>query len=146
MALSTAAGQHPYACSCYYVFDPSGIFIIMSQNKSRHVKEMQKNCYVAGAIHTDPGPLDKIAGIQFTGCAAPLSFLSQYELSPVLSSLVDLYFASFPAARKITGADFWKIDVDFIKMTDNSVSFGYKRIWKKISQPASNSQDNLTTE
>ncbi|MEQ9365404.1 MAG: pyridoxamine 5'-phosphate oxidase family protein, partial [Leptospirales bacterium] len=137
-----AASGRPYAANCYYVFlnadaevesrdarCPEPLFVILSDRNTRHGREMSHNPAVAGTVHVEPPPgpegVARIQGVQFTGRAL---LLDAEEPSPRARAARESYYAKFPYARD-KAADCWLLAVDFLKMTDNTVRFGFKRFW-----------------
>lgn len=134
LSLATTHRDAPYVCNCYYVFltedvDPRGepCFIFMSSRDTRHAREMLLNARVAGTVHLEPPPdesgLEEIRGVQFTGWVRPLS-----EPRAEPETYAERYYAAFPFARRSPG-EFWHLQPDYLKMTDNRIHFGFKRYW-----------------
>ena len=148
LSLCTAAlDGTPYAANCYYVFlngaradDSPGVgapcFVFLSDRKTRHGRELLANSAVAGTVHVEPPPtragVSQIQGVQFTGRAKLLSDAGNPNASPLAAEFVERaresYYAKFEYARE-TPADFWLLELVYLKMTDNSVRFGFKRYW-----------------
>lgn len=139
LTLCTSDQSVPYAANCYYVFlqvdqntpavysDP--LFVFLSDRKTRHAQEMLHNPAVAGTVHVEP-PADRagvsqIRGVQFSGRVQPLA---QADNSPQAMRARETYYTKFPYAKETPG-DCWLLTVESIKMTDNSVRFGFKRYW-----------------
>ena len=125
LTLATTSGGAPYACNCYYVFNPADAsFVFLSNPETRHGREMAADARVAGTVHVEP-PADQVAliqGVQFTGRVQRLAEEANGER--------EAYYAAVPYAKDVPGGVFWKITCDFIKMTDNTVRFGYKILWE----------------
>jgi len=128
--LAVARNNEAYCASCFYVFDPRGPdFVFLTDPKTRHGREMLANPRAAGTVHRDTRDPDQIQGVQITGVVR--------ELGEEEESLRDMYLRAFPFARG-KESTFWALRADFLKMTDNRISFGYKRIWRA---PASGADD-----
>lgn len=127
--LATAAGNQPYACTCFYVFiDSLNLFVFTSDEGTRHVAEMKAQKRVAGTVALETNIIGRIRGIQFTGD----SFLLEGDR---YAQAKRAYLKRFPYAgfKELT---LWGIEPDFIKMTHNMLGFGTKLIWTKKNDPA----------
>ena len=124
LSIATSIHQQPWCASLFYAFDRGTTrFVFCSDNATRHLSESKVNPQVAGTINSGFRPVAKIRGIQFTGrFVRPVE--NEYD------SLYDCYYARFPFARDMP-APIWGIDVDYIKMTDNTLGFGTKLIWER---------------
>lgn len=121
--LATAANNLPYACTCFYVYEPvENRFVFTSDTTTRHGGEMLGNPYVSGAIALETTIVGKIQGIQFTGRAYLLKG-DEYEKAR------KEYIRKFPVSA-LMNLTLWAIDIDFIKMTHNQLGFGKKLIWE----------------
>lgn len=123
--LATCRRDQPYSTPRFYLYRPERpAFIFLSDPKTRHVQELLQNRRVSGGIHLETEVVEQIQGLQFTGTVAELAGTSEREA----------YYARFPQARNIPTA-FWELRPDFMKMTDNTVAFGFKEIWRQ-NEPA----------
>ncbi|MCR9142513.1 MAG: pyridoxamine 5'-phosphate oxidase family protein [bacterium] len=158
LCTSDGEGGRPYAANCYYVFlnaaatlpartdagrqgddaayfeQDAPLFVVLSDRKTRHGREMLESPAVAGTVHVEPPPgvegVAQIQGVQFTGRARMI--LEEEQSSRIIQAR-ESYYQKFEYARK-QAADCWIIAVDFLKMTDNSVRFGFKRFWPEPPQ------------
>lgn len=114
-------GDFLWCCSAFYAFDKeSDAFIIASDEKTLHIQNTKMNRRVAGTIAQETKIVGQIQGIQFTG-----------EISAVEDeALRTLYLKRFPYAHAMNPI-LWKIQLDTIKMTDNTLGFGKKLIWNR---------------
>jgi uncharacterized protein YhbP (UPF0306 family) len=122
--LATSANNHPYCCTCFYVYlETENLFVFTSDKKTKHIQDLENQKNVAGAIALETSIIGKIRGIQFTGKISELkgSKLSKAHLS---------YLKKFPIAI-LKETTLWAIEPVFIKMTDNRLGFGKKLIWEK---------------
>lgn len=127
--LATASGNIPYVCTCFYVYlEPLNRIIFTSDYDTRHIRELDGQPLVSGAIALETLIIGRIQGIQFTGRASELKN-EDYELA------LKAYLTKFPVAafKKLA---LWGIDLDFIKMTHNQLGFGTKLIWYKENEDA----------
>lgn len=113
-------GERLWCCSMFYAYDPQSIsFIVASDETTEHMGNVAQNPQVAGTIALETKIVGKIQGIQF---------IAEMEICP--DSLKGLYFESFPYAR-VMNPTLWMIRLDEVKMTDNTLGFGKKIIWKR---------------
>lgn len=132
LTLATASNNKPYCATMFYISDftdekmPSALSLIFtSDDETRHVKEVAENKDVAGAIALETSIIGKIQGIQFTGI---IEKLEGAELKKAKTA----YIKRFPIAALAT-LHLWKVDIQFMKLTDNRLGFGKKLIWDKSS-------------
>lgn len=148
LSLCTAAlDGTPYAANCYYIFlngartgdspdTAAPCFVFLSDRKTRHGRELLANSAVAGTVHVEPPAtregVTQIQGVQFTGRASLLSDAGAPKAAPLVPQFIEhareSYYAKFEYAREAP-ADFWLLSLEYLKMTDNSVRFGFKRYW-----------------
>ena len=70
LTLATAAGSQPYCCNCFYSYDEDrNIFIVKTNENTRHTQELQQNPRVALSIVLETEEIGKIQGLQITGSA-----------------------------------------------------------------------------
>jgi uncharacterized protein YhbP (UPF0306 family) len=113
-------GERLWCCSMFYAYDPQSIsFIVASDETTEHMRNVVQNPKVAGTIALETKIVGKIQGIQFT---------AEMEICP--DPLKGLYFEVFPYAR-VMNPTLWMIRLDEVKMTDNTLGFGKKIIWKR---------------
>jgi uncharacterized protein len=124
LTIATTHKGKPYCAICFYAWcTKRNLFIFLSHTTTRHVEELMKEPNVAGSIVNKPASIAEIKGLQFTGMV----------ISPeksILSDLKKTYLKLFPVAR-LFGANFFAIEPNFLKMTDNTLGFGKKIIWNK---------------
>jgi hypothetical protein len=114
-------GEFLWCCSAFYAFDKdAAIFIIASDEQTVHMQNAKINTRVAGIIAQETKVVGKIQGIQF--CGEIRSIENEDERA--------LYMKKFPYALAMNPT-LWKIEIDEIKMTDNTLGFGKKLIWKR---------------
>lgn len=114
-------GESLWCCSAFYAFDTdAAAFIIASDEQTLHIQNAKMNLHVAGTIAQETKVVGKIQGIQFTGAISAVK--NQQEKM--------LYLERFPYARAMNPT-LWKIKLDGIKMTDNTLGFGKKVIWNR---------------
>ncbi len=117
LTLATS-GDRLWCCSMFYAYDPQSVsFIVASDEATEHMSHVASNSNVAGTVALETKTVGKIQGIQYAGvmqsCPEPLKHL---------------YFETFPYAR-VMNPTLWRIRIDEIKMTDNTLGFGKKISW-----------------
>ena len=114
-------GESLWCCSAFYVYDfDTRTLIIASDEQTIHIQNSKINTRVAGTIAQETKVIGKIQGIQFTG-----------EMNRVMDEKeYALYLDRFPYARAMSPT-LWKIELDVIKMTDNTLGFGKKLTWNR---------------
>lgn len=114
----------PYCFSCFYAFNSNQALVYFKSSvNSHHAGLMKKNPFIAGTVL--PDKLNKLAvkGIQFEG------IVLDTELPEVKRGLND-YVRKYPMALAMPG-EIWALQIDRIKMTDNTLGFGKKMIWSR---------------
>ncbi|WP_295052697.1 pyridoxamine 5'-phosphate oxidase family protein [Sulfuricurvum sp.] len=115
-------GERLWCCSMFYAYDEvEEAFIVASDETTEHMRNVLCDPAVAGTVAQETKTVGKIQGIQFVGVMAQCS-----------EGLKNLYFEAFPYAR-IMNPTLWSIHLGEIKMTDNTLGFGKKVIWKRDS-------------
>lgn len=114
-------GESLWCCSAFYAFDADAVvFIIASDEQTIHIQNSKLNTYVAGTIAQETKVVGKIQGIQFTGTISAVEDKREKAL----------YLKRFPYAVAMNPM-LWKIELEAIKMTDNTLGFGKKLIWNR---------------
>ena len=122
LTLATANNNKPYCASCFYVYiEDKNMFVITSDFTTKHIKDVEKQNIVAGAIALETTMIGKIQGIQFTGV---MKLLTENDLKIANKA----YINKFPLAL-LKDTTLWGIFPDFLKMTHNRLGFGKKLIW-----------------
>ncbi|WP_392565366.1 hypothetical protein RHO15_07095 [Utexia brackfieldae] len=114
--------NQPYCCNCFYVLDKSRmVFYVTSSLNTHHARIMLTAPQVAGTINEQVNHFLQIKGVQYTG---RIRLLDDEEALAAR----DLFCQSYPIA-KLNIASMWEITLDTLKMTDNRLGFGKKRLW-----------------
>jgi hypothetical protein len=119
----------PYCFNCFYAYNSHECLLYYkSALDTKHSYIIQKNTAVAGTIL--PVKLNKmhIQGMQFEGEALPLQ-------DPLTKNAAAFYYTTNPVAVAMPG-EIWTVKINSIKLTDSSLGFGKKIIWRKEEQPA----------
>jgi uncharacterized protein len=120
LSLATS-GERLWCCSMFFAYDPETVsFIVASDETTEHMRNVAHNSFVAGTVALETKMVGKIQGIQFVG-----------EMGKADEKrAIELYFRAFPYAR-VMSPTLWRIRLDEIKMTDNTLGFGKKLSWKR---------------
>lgn len=120
LSLATS-GERLWCCSMFYAFDPEAIaFVVASDEATEHMRNVAHDDTVAGTVALETKQVGKIQGIQFAGRMGKAAD----ERSQ------DLYYRKFPYAR-VMNPTLWRIVLDEVKMTDNTLGFGKKLMWRR---------------
>lgn len=120
LTLATSA-ERLWCCSMFYAYDPETIaFIVASDPDTEHMRNVSTSSKVAGTVALETKTVGKIRGIQFAGVMERIQSDGEKEL----------YFSRFPYARMMNPT-LWRIRLDEVKMTDNTLGFGKKITWKR---------------
>lgn len=124
LSLATCINNQPWCCNCFYVFSKEDIsFIVTSHFQTRHINEVLQNSAVAACIVLETKRVGKIQGLQITGSMISLE-------GEDLSTYKKKYLQHFPIAITFD-TNYWKLNVEYMKMTDNRLLFGQKLIWQR---------------
>lgn len=116
------AENNPYCFSCFYAFDEERNLLYFKSGSSAHHSEILiKNPVVAGTIQQDKLNSLAIKGVQFTGRILDAG-------NELCSHAQSVYHKRFPFALTMPG-EVWTLQLETIKMTDNTLSFGKKLHW-----------------
>lgn len=110
----------PYCSNAFYSFDQERGFLIFTSNlDTSHGGHMSANPTVAASIVLETKVVGKVQGVQITGKV----YLGDDQDKRS-------YITSYPyaAAMPLT---LWRLEPNFIKLTDNTLGFGKKLIWRR---------------
>jgi uncharacterized protein len=110
----------PRCFSCFYVFDKEGYLHFKSSAETIHMQMLVQNPFSAGTILPDKLHPLIVKGIQFEGVLL--------EHAPREAAIA--YHKKYPYALAIPGR-IWTLQLNRIKMTDSTKSFGKKIIWNR---------------
>lgn len=124
LTMATCIENIPYCANCFYVFENrTNTLVFLSDDETRHISEALANDKVAGTINIEVTNVAKIKGLQFTG-----KFVNPTTEQQKL--FYQAYYDKFPFA-KAKPSLVWGIELETIKMTDNTLGFGKKIKWSK---------------
>ena len=109
-----------HSANCFYIFlENPPRFIVASGEETLHVKFARENPKVSGTIHLETKEIGKIQGIQFNG-----------NWGEAKSDEKKIYLKRYPYAIALN-PKLWRIDIEYLKFTDNTLGFGKKLEFKK---------------
>lgn len=114
----------PYCFSCFFAFNADeGLLYFKSSPASYHIKLMTQKPSIAGSILPDKLRVFAVKGVQFQGVVLQQDHTLVKDASKI-------YHRKFPFAHAIPG-DVWVIQINRIKMTDSTKTFGKKLQWER---------------
>ena len=126
--LATSNNNEPYVCSCFYVYlEVENLLVFTSDFTTRHVRELENQPKVAGAIALETMVTGRIQGIQLTGIGKLLE-------GDIFRKALKTYHKRFPVSL-LMELTLWGLTPDYIKMTHNSLGFGKKLVWERPGNP-----------
>lgn len=109
----------PYVANCFYAYDKRrNLLIFTSDETTRHGGEMAANGDVAVSIVLETRVVGRVEGVQITGIA---------ERGDNEAKLC--YIKRFPYAA-VAPLTLWMVRPTMMKLTDNTLGFGTKLIWR----------------
>lgn len=119
LATSTPDGK-PYCCNCFFAYDEaSAAFIFTTDSATHHGQMMQANPRVAASVVLETRTVGKVQGLQITG-----------KVLPAVDGDKMTYIKAFPYAA-VADLSLWRLEADMMKLTDNTLGFGKKLIWRR---------------
>lgn len=123
LTLATSVDNNPWCANCFYVYlEDENCFVFTSDDKTKHVRDVNTNSQVAGSVVLETNTVGKIRGIQFAG-------KMEIPKNELASKSKSAYLKRFPFAV-LMKTSLWVVHLDYIKMTDNRLGFGKKLIWE----------------
>ncbi|WP_207421892.1 pyridoxamine 5'-phosphate oxidase family protein [Desertivirga brevis] len=124
VSICTCLDNVPYSCICFYAYSTEfNTLAFKSGENTLHIRQALSNPLVSGSVLPDKLEKTRVRGLQLLG----RFFKPEGE---ILSSLQRTYYKKYPIALTMKG-DLWAIELSNIKLTDNTLGFGKKIIWKK---------------
>ena len=120
LTLATVSCEgEPYCAACFYAYDKErNRLIFTSDNTTTHAQQMLQNRSVACGITLETRIVGKVQGVQICGIAERGDDTDKTT-----------YIKRFPYAA-VAPLNIWAVEPTFIKLTDNTLGFGKKLIWK----------------
>jgi uncharacterized protein YhbP (UPF0306 family) len=149
--------SHPWVAHVFYAWLPAdkggppgtGCFVFTTDPTTRHGAEMEENGHVAAGIVLETRTVGRLQGLQIEGTVRrPESTVSRPDSAanvitadagtiirkPELSEsdrVRRAYLKRFPYAVAAGELPLWILEPDTMKLTDNTLGFGKKLIWKR---------------
>lgn len=124
LTIATSNNNEPYCANCFYVYlEDENCFIFTSDRVTKHIEDAMNQKLVAGSVVLETKIIGKIRGLQFQGVITEMNGDLEEKANKV-------YHKRFPYAA-LMQTTLWKVDLTFIKFTDNRLGFGEKIIWRK---------------
>ncbi|MBR5281907.1 MAG: pyridoxamine 5'-phosphate oxidase family protein [Alistipes sp.] len=119
LATATPDGA-PYCCNAFFAYRADEqAFVFTTDSTTRHGEMMSANPRVAASVVLETRTVGKVQGLQITGTVMPAKEGDKMA-----------YIKSFPYAA-VADLTLWRIEADFMKLTDNRLGFGKKLIWQR---------------
>ncbi|MBQ5701451.1 MAG: pyridoxamine 5'-phosphate oxidase family protein [Alistipes sp.] len=119
LATATADGM-PYCAACFYAYDKErNVIVFTTDDTTTHGQQMIANANVACAINLETRVVGKVQGLQVCGVVRRGDEQDK-----------STYIKRFPYAA-VAPLNIWAIEPSFMKLTDNTLGFGKKLIWKR---------------
>ena len=119
LATATPCGE-PYCCNAFYAYSKDDkAFIFTTDSSTHHGQMMQVNNRVAASVVLETRIVGKVQGLQITGI-----------VKPAIEGDKSTYIKRFPYAA-VADLNLWRLEADFLKLTDNTLGFGKKLIWQR---------------
>ncbi len=120
MTLATQSEEGAYCANAFYTFDQESQTLIFSTDPTtRHGSEMVANRRVAVSVVLETKVVGCIQGAQIIG-----------QIEEASSADRKLYLSKFPYAM-VVDLHMWRVRIDYLKLTDNTLGFGKKIIWNR---------------
>lgn len=118
LTLATAA---PVYCShAFYCYDPArNLLVFAAAPDTHHAGQMTTDDRVAFGVALESRVIGRLQGIQGTG-----------RVRVADEEARKTYLRRFPYAAVVADLTLWVIEPDWMKLTDNTLGFGKKLIWK----------------
>lgn len=118
---TVSADGEPYCSNAFYAYDSKrNVLVFTSDDTTRHAAEMRASSRVAASIVLETRIVGRIQGVQICGTAVEGDDNDR-----------KIYLKRFPYAAAMGTVTIWRIEPDFIKLTDNTLGFGKKLIWRR---------------
>jgi uncharacterized protein YhbP (UPF0306 family) len=135
LTLASGSGDAPWAATVFYASDAEFNLYFVSDERTRHGRDMARNSSVAVAINADVDNWDDVRGLQIAGRAHLVSARDRPQV-------LELYLEKFPSVRalyatprdaneeliatRLKQTAFWRVRPYYIRLIDNRRGFGFK--------------------
>lgn len=123
LTLATVAGDTPWCSNMFYAYIPGdNVFVFTSEDHTRHATEALSNYNAAASIVLETRTVGKVQGLQVSGRIR--------KAGDDHDRFKKAYIKRFPYAA-MAGLNLWVFEPLHYKLTDNTLGFGKKIVWKK---------------
>ena len=135
ISIATAAKEGSWSASVFYVSDQKLNIYFISFDESKHIQDILKNKRVSATINQDVSDWMQIKGLQLQGVAYKVpeqhrkNILNAYRQKfDSIHQLLDLPKTDDEKkiAKQFNSISLFSFDPDWIRLLDNSLSFGSK--------------------
>lgn len=120
LTLATADEEGVWCSNLFFAYDKAANRLIFSSGTdTRHARQMSRNPRVAASVVLETRLVGKVQGLQIEGSVEPADDTAR-----------TLYLKRFPYAA-VMELLLWQLRPDQLKLTDNTLGFGKKLIWKR---------------
>ena len=136
LTLATAGEGGAWAATVFYASDEDCNLYFVSDLKTRHGRDMNREARVVAAINRDVATWDEVIGLQIEGRAEVLSGIRRATaLASYLAKFIQvrrIFQSPREASEKLIAARlqstaFWCLKPDWIRLIDSTRGFGWKR-------------------
>lgn len=123
LTLATSADGMPWCANMFYAYlAERNLFVFTSDDHTRHISDARRNERVAVSIVLESRIVGRLQGLQAEGVIRPAG---EDE-----ADVRKAYLKRFPYAA-VADLHLWVVEPSMMKLTDNTLGFGKKLIWKK---------------
>ena len=124
LTLATSADDSPYCANLFYAWlEEEQAFVFTSSLNTKHAADALASPEAAASVVLESKTVGKLQGVQLLG--------RMYRPGGgLLAKARKRYLKRFPYAA-VVDLEIWILEVTWVKMTDNTLGFGKKLIWKK---------------
>ena len=120
LSLATHSDEGLWCAALFYAYSAElQAFVFTSDPATRHASEMEREPKVAASIVLETRVVGKVQGAQICG-----------RVKPAQEGDKMLYIKRFPYAI-VADLTLWRLEMEYVKLTDNTLGFGKKLIWQK---------------
>jgi hypothetical protein len=135
LTLASVQDGMPWAATVFYASDDKLNLYFVSDQRTRHARDMAANPAVALAINADVDNWNDVRGLQIEGVAARVEGAERARALAIYLARFLSVKALFETprsadeqaiAQRLKNTDFWRVTPRFIRLIDNGRGFGFK--------------------
>jgi uncharacterized protein YhbP (UPF0306 family) len=136
LTLATVSAEGPWSATVFYASDDEFNLYFVSDQRTRHARDMLDRPDVALAINADVDNWNDVCGLQIEGIAAKVGGAERVKALALYLSKFASVKALFEMPRsadeatiagRLKNTDFWRVTPRFIRLIDNRRGFGFKQ-------------------